>query len=344
MRIDALRWTRRLLGYGALLAAGLLSLECGSASEGPTGGETHFLTVCDPESAPCGGDLLCLCQVCTLPCTGAADCSPFESAQCAAPRASSVCDVPTAGACEVTCSDNQGCAMLSQHHRCDNGVCRSFERVAAACEPSNSQANEVVLLGDTFFAATHAITAFLEDLARRGGALSTGERYRDYSRMLDNALALLGNGIEAQYATASAEAQVKVVVMTGGGADVLLGSCEQLTPDCPLLVAAAEAASALFQRMATDGVEHVVYTFYPDPPDPALKAAVDALRPLLASACAASPVPCHWLDLRSTFAGRESSYLDPAGTSPTDLGAEASANAIWSVMQLECIAQRSASE
>jgi hypothetical protein len=127
--------------------------------------------------------------------------------------------------------------------------------------------------------------------------------------------------------------------MTGGGADVLLGSCDVIGPDCPLLVNASNAASALFERMANEGVEHVVYVFYPDPSDAKLREEVATLRTLLQSACEGSPTPCHWLDLRQAFAGHEATYLDPEGTTPTAEGAQASATAIWSVMQQQCIAQ-----
>ena len=68
--------------------------------------------------------------------------------------------------------------------------------------------------------------------------------------------------------------------MTGGGTDILAGSCDTPTPDCPVIVNASMAAEALLSQMATDGVAHVVYAFYPDPVDVDLRAKMDALRPL----------------------------------------------------------------
>jgi hypothetical protein len=167
----------------------------------------------------------------------------------------------------------------------------------------------------------------------------TGERYRDNSRLVNNALALAGNAIEEQYAAASAEGAVKVVIMNGGGADVLVGSCPELTPDCPLLTDAAAAASTLFSRMADEGVEHVIFAGYPDPQDAAVREEMDALRPLLENACEASPVPCHWVDLRPTFAGNYASYVEADGLNPTPEGARAAAGALWSTMRQQCIAQ-----
>jgi len=54
--------------------------------------------------------------------------------------------------------------------------------------------------------------------------------------------------------------------------------------------------------------------------------------------CAASAVPCHWVDLRPTLAASPD-YLSADGLIPTARGSEASAGAIWATMQRECIAQ-----
>ena len=50
---------------------------------------------------------------------------------------------------------------------------------AGACERGDVSGNQVVFLGDTFIAATHQITAEVEQLAREAGALPVGQRYRD---------------------------------------------------------------------------------------------------------------------------------------------------------------------
>lgn len=327
------------LARGLLLALGLAGFACGSTREDPTGGETHFLALCDDDATICGSNLACVCHVCTLPCSEAATCGRFPGASCAAPATADACAEATPGYCEVGCSSDAECADLSASHVCVNGACRSVEVAPRSCAASNVDANGVVLLGDSFFAITHRVTAFLELSARQSGKLAAGERFRDFSSVVGNTLALLGNGIADQYAAASAESPAKVVIMTGGGADVLIGSCDPIGPDCPLLVDATAALRALFERMASDGVEHVLYVFYPDPSDPTLREEVQTLRPLLQGACEDSPTPCHWVDLRSAFANNEATYLDSEGTTPTAEGAQATATAIWSVMQQECIAQ-----
>ena len=164
-----------------------------------------------------------------------------------------------------------------------------------------------------------------------------GERYRDNSSLLDNALALDGNGIEAQYASGKAEADVKVVVMSGGGADILLGPCDAPISECPLLANAVLAAKQLLARMAEDGVEDVLFVYYPDPTDAGLREKVDTLRPLLQAACADHPTRCHWVDLRRAFEGHPDYLVD--GINPSPAGSRASAAEIWSAMRHSCAAQ-----
>jgi hypothetical protein len=329
----------RQLGRWLLLGAALLAFDCESAREEPTGGETHFLRSCAADPGLCGPELSCLCNVCTLACAERAACASLPGASCVQDGNLGSCELPSGGRCDVTCAVDDDCSALSPSHRCAAGVCRVPTADDTPCASSGLDPNQVLIIGDSFFAASHRITGFLEDLARQSGALLTGERYRDDAKPIDNALALAGNGIEEQYTAASAEAAVKVVIMNGGGADVLLGSCAEVTPDCPLLTEAAAAASMLFSRMASDGVEHVIFAFYPDSLDAAVRDEMDALRPLIESACQASPVPCHWVDLRTTFAGNDASYLEADGLNPTPEGARATAGVIWSTMQQQCIAQ-----
>lgn len=321
---------------GLLLSAWLLIFGCQSASQEPTGGETHFLRRCTAAES-CGDELACLCGVCTAPCDEPSICSALAGAECISASAEQGCtESPAQGHCDVHCSSDADCTALSRLHRCQQGACRT-----GSCPQGEIEANQVLVIGDSFFAASHQITAYLEDLARGAGALASGERYRDHSSLLDNSLAFNEAGIEEQYTAASAESEVKAVIMNGGGADVLLGSCEAITPDCPVLAEAAAAATRLFNIMAQDGVLHVVYAFYPDADsgDPTLREEVDALRPLIQSACANSPVPCHWLDLRPTFAGHYDEYVQADGRNPTAAGSQAAAGAIWTTMQRYCVAQ-----
>lgn len=254
----------------------------------------------------------------------------------------------------LKCETQRECLELSPDYVCRDGFCQ-----LPAPEPVTSRgdsgpadvpdaamptcpavaAGELAILGDSFFATTHEITSELERLATEAGLRPEDEPYRDYSRLVANALAFMGNGIADEYASALAEAPVRVVVMNGGGADALLGTCETLDATCPFLVDAPNAAAALFQQMATDGVADIVYAFYPDAVDEATRAKVDALRPLIQAACADAPTRCHWLDLRERFEGNYETYIMDDGLNPTTEGATATAEELWEVMTSNCVGQ-----
>jgi hypothetical protein len=174
-------------------------------------------------------------------------------------------------------------------------------------------------------------------LARAAGSLTDGERYRDGSRVVANTL--VNDGIAQQYLTAFADSNVSVVIMNGGGADALLATCEVIDESCTPLMDAVLAAESLLATMAQNAVSDVIYAFYPEALDEVATSRVDFLRPLIEARCADAPLACHWLDLRATFVGNYEAYLAPTGIFPSTAGSEATARAIWDVMQTHCIAQ-----
>lgn len=325
----------------------LVIASCTSSGQDSTSGETHFLRLCDParDSEPCGDGLACLCNTCTLPCDAQNACASLSEARCVEVTELDSCEeAPAEGLCTVQCSEDSDCAGISAEHRCLDGVCAADPlptdtATASTCPPSELSSSEVLILGDSFFAASHEITGFIEDLARSAGALSAGERYRDNSRLINNTLALMENGIETQYADAIAESPVRVVIMNGGGSDALLGDCETPDADCPVLADATAAAEELLTRMSEDGVTDVLYAFYPNALDDVLRAKVDALRPLIQDACEATDSLCQFIDLRPVFEGNYDEYIGSDGLNPTTEGAAATAQEIWTVMQENCIAQ-----
>ena len=325
-----------------MLALCALALACACKGEAPqptTGSETHFLSWCSSAES-CGEGLDCVCGFCTSSCSDAANCTGFAaSAECVVPSlrpADQACPgAPATASCDVVCSANSDCAALGTAHRCDRGFCR---KLSTACETGQVAASEVVLLGDAFLGESHQVNAELAALARGTGALGADEQYRDYSTTL---IAPFGGvtDLTTQYATARAEGAVRIVIMDVGGPDALLACPEPPTGDCPALANAVAGADALWNQMAQDGVEAVVDFFYPNPEDPSLRAKFDVLRPLLQTTCENSTVGCQWLDMRPTFDGRESEYLNPTWITPTAAGATAAAASIWSLMQQRCVAQ-----
>jgi lysophospholipase L1-like esterase len=198
------------------------------------------------------------------------------------------------------------------------------------CQKGQVKANEVLFIGDSFIALNRSIPTALQTLARNAGALGQSETYRDNSV---SGTTLQGTGqIPSQYANGVNSGAVKVVLMDGGGNDCLQRNDAQ---------GAVAPATSLFQSMAQNNTQYVVYFFYPDPQNNAtLKTCIDTLRPLMQSLCESLATPkCHFIDLRPVFAGHYSEYILSDGIHPTAQGGSAVAQAVWDVMQKNCIAQ-----
>lgn len=307
-----------------------------------TSSETHFLRRCYGQGA-CAEGFSCLCGVCTQTCEQGSACAALTVAGECLPVASRPSDpacpeTAVVAFCDVACSENEDCAELGNGYGCDRGFCRAL---SDSCQTGETTGSEVALLGDALIADTHQLTRALEDLARDSGALAAGASYRDYSEPLDNHLGGDAPGLAKQYAAAQQAGAVRVVVMNGGGGDLVTNGCpDPIASDCPTIQDAVSGANVLWNQMAEDGVEHLVFFFYPDPQINArLKTMADTLRPLLEQTCANAPLPCHWLDLRPTFAGKYDEYIVPGRLTQTEAGSRASARAIWGLMQQYCVAQ-----
>jgi hypothetical protein len=143
-----------------------------------------------------------------------------------------------------------------------------------------------------------------------------------------------------QYASAKAAGPVKVVLMDGGGNDLLFSSrCASGFDDsCKEIVTIVDT---LFKQMGTDGVKDVVYFFYPDPMGigASIKGAMDILRPEMKKLCdGTTAVRCVWVDQRESWKDHYDTYTSD-GIHPTEEGATASAKQIWGAMVDNCIAQ-----
>jgi hypothetical protein len=191
-----------------------------------------------------------------------------------------------------------------------------------ACERGQVTADEVLIIGDSYFPS--AGSAIVNELRRL-----SGENYRDRSVGGAKMAAIIN-----QYDTAPSP-QPKVLIMDGGGNDILQNpGC---SPGCAEHVQAVEQAREFFQRVQTEGVEHIVFIFYYDMP--IMKAGLDWMRPEMAAECELSPVPCHFVDNQPLFAGMDASTYTTDGIHPTAAAAEQIAQQTWSVMQRYCVAQ-----
>ncbi|HWA78551.1 MAG TPA: hypothetical protein VG937_39720 [Polyangiaceae bacterium] len=335
----------RRIAIAITLATGLFLCACGGGEPTPQeGSETHFLVRC---GGACPAGLECLCGVCTQPCSEAATCSALEAGascvQSAARIAEQRCEEDTAPAfCDRSCLSDLDCQAVDPTRTCQSGFCRpapSSPPGARVCMPAPLASDALVVLGDSFISLT-AIAAGLEQRAVAAGAIAENEHFRSYASPWTSFLADNALSIGSEFEAAHSEGPPRVVVMDGGATDMLNNPCPSgATPECTAVKNAVRGAELLLQRIAEGGVEHVFYFFYPNPVgDPTLEANLNTLRPLVENACGRSPVACHWLDLRTVFAGHYDEYAGADGFVPTDAGADATAAAVWQLMQARCVA------
>jgi hypothetical protein len=200
-----------------------------------------------------------------------------------------------------------------------------------ACQKGSTQGNEVLFIGESFIALS-AIPEETTKRARAAGSLGASDSYVDRSV----AGTWIGNGasnsIPSQYRNNSDG--VRFVLMNGGGNDCWQGG------QASHRTAALDAARTLFEDMAENGVEKVVYFFYPDPIGnqyASLTACLNLLRPDMKQVCEGSTSPkCYWVDLRETWNGHpeytsDGIHVAMPGDGPT-------AGAIFASMQANCVA------
>jgi hypothetical protein len=338
----------RFCGTLAALATTLALVCCGDKSGPTVGSETHFLSLCD-DACPDGTE--CLCGVCTASCSEARQCADLQpNATCAtsAPRiAEGRCPAMDQPAfCDLPCLVDRDCASMGDDYGCQGGYCRGGSTAdpartgatpSSACQPEPPPANELLVLGDSLIELS-SFTSSLEQHALDSQVLAQDEHFRVHASSLMSFLAEGSLSILAQYATARQEGHARVVVMDGGETDMFGGLCDSEPKyDCPAVRGAANGAKKLLQQMVDDGVEHVVYFFYPDPVgNPDMLTNLNVLRPVIENVCGQSSLACHWVDLRPPFAG-QSDYLGSDGLMFTDAGASAAATAVWQRMQARCI-------
>ena len=199
------------------------------------------------------------------------------------------------------------------------------------CQKGTTMGNEVLFIGESFIAAS-SIPEETTKLARAAGSLGASDSYVDKSvsgTWIGNGAS---NSIPNQYRNNSQG--VRFVLMNGGGNDCWQGG-EQSDR-----TAALDAARTLFEDMGENGVEKVVYFFYPDPIGSMfndLKACLDLLRPEMKELCDSQTSPqCYWVDLRETWDGHPEYTSD--GIHVAGPGNVPTATAIFEAMEANCVA------
>jgi hypothetical protein len=199
---------------------------------------------------------------------------------------------------------------------------------SGSCQKGQIKPSEVVFMGESFYAIDPQYNEKrVESDAQAAGALAAGAKYRN--------VAVSGQTMNyvatTEWPAATQGGTVKVVIMDGGGIDAMSSSCSSCTGDF----------TTLLGKMATEGVQDVIYTRYPEPGNPpgsnaTLKANLDILMPKMQTVCAGTTSPkCHWLDLRPVWVNGDTSD----GLHPTQSGGNHVGDAIWGEMVKDCIAQ-----
>jgi lysophospholipase L1-like esterase len=224
--------------------------------------------------------------------------------------------------------------------------------------PCVTKGSQIIVLGDSYMnlgdtaAMPHRYT---EERARADGSLGATDAYRLYAVP---GTSMATGQIPSQLTQAiNADRDIKAVIMTGGGNDILINNRQCLSTgssqiaSCQAAVQAAVAASKqMMQTGANAGISDVVYFFYPHVVPGLLTGTnpnemLDYSLPLAKAACDSAfqetngRSRCHFIDMRGPFAGREAQYIKPDGIHPTAAGARVIGDGVWNKMEQQCVGQ-----
>jgi hypothetical protein len=222
--------------------------------------------------------------------------------------------------------------------------------------PCVTNSADVVFVGDSYInydIAHTLLSTLIEQRAVKDGALMMGQMYTNYA-IPGTALAaanLLGD-IPPQWDMAkAADPNIKLVIMDGGGNDVLLDNMQCLAAGsdkdatCQQVVADANAAgSKMLTDMKASGVSDVIWFFYPHVPMGGDDINDYSLKMLQSNAMAMTTDTFHVfvVDTIPIFTGHDDWFASD-GIHANDMGENAIADAIYKVMKDNCLGQQPSS-
>lgn len=207
---------------------------------------------------------------------------------------------------------------------------------------SEADNNQVITLGDSIFDLSDELQGNLEEYA--------GESFRKYT-LSGAQLYNVGIGVAPvveQYAQAKLDnADIRTIVMDGGGNDILIPVVAQLDPyrcktrwyqfgklssKCQEFIDDLYVDGVnLLNDMDNDGVENIIYLGYYYTknallPLKSLKQAVDYGNETLSRACENSTVACTFVDPRASIVNSDINF---DGIHPSSSGSRKLADLIW---------------
>lgn len=204
--------------------------------------------------------------------------------------------------------------------------CRKPSSSAAQEDLGKGNGTDVIAIGDSWMSYDNN-TGIQDSLVRM-----SGQPYRRYGA---GGTQLLDGEIPSQYSRAKHEnANIKTVIMTGGGNDLLRSNARSdLATAGPIarmrIDQIANRLVALWTEMSKDGVRDIIYVFYSR--GGGIAASVDYGTKKIQPLCLAlKPVRCHWIDSDTTLHMVLRDY-----THPTDAGFNALAKRIYDLMGKE---------
>jgi hypothetical protein len=247
-----------------------------------------------------------------------------------------------------------------------------------ACVKGDTMLNETIMLGDSY----------LDPLNGNVGPTLVSVSMQSWTRLYYHSGAAMVNGsgtlnIPWQYdgmpsnvgtyalgdTSVPMPKDVKVVIMDGGGNDVLIDQRSCLTMVDATCTAAIDKSLArglsLMQEMAGNGVKHIVYFYYPHlstagggllpTPAPTVNQADDYALPKLETNCCGASFTstttnysCRGngpgtdyvvIDTIPAFNGHTADYIQSDMVHPNAMGAKVIADLVWNTMMNYCIAQ-----
>jgi lysophospholipase L1-like esterase len=188
----------------------------------------------------------------------------------------------------------------------------------ARADLGKGDGSDVITIGDSWMSL--GATGIQQSLVK-----ASGQPYRTYGR---GGTRLLNEVIPGQYTTAKrADPDIKTVVMTGGGNDIiqvpgLRDDCTAMGAQCAMVVGQIlDRLTKLWTEMAADGVQDVIYVQYSNPEGNNVDYA-QASGDGLAKRCAEAPAPlrCHRVETLDIVMGDIPDGIHPSAVAYDRLG------------------------